>query len=292
MKKYLKYLSLEKKLSKNTVDSYMRDINQLAEHTNSLGINDLCDVTSEIMLTYIIHMQRIGKAPSSITRGIVSIRSFYHFALMMGYIESDPTQGLELPKNEDVEVSVLNQNEIKALLEYPKTVDFKGYRDKAMLELLYATGIKVSELISLKTDEVNLDENYIVCGIGSRRRAVPIGDMAVIAISRYISFARNRQIVENQDNELFLNLNGKALTRQGFWKILKDYKIKANIKTDITPHTLRHTFAMHMLENGTKIKDVQTMLGNNSASTSAMYKKMLDNNISEIYKKAHPRAKK
>ena len=292
MKKYLKYLSQEKKLSKNTVDSYMRDIRQLGDYGLTQGISDLCDITKQTLLTYIIHMQRTGKAVSSITRSIVSIRSYYHFALMMGYIETDPTEGIDIPQSEEHTISILNQTEIKSLLEYPKTVDFKGYRDKAMLELLYATGIKVSELISIKLDEVNLEDEYIICGIGSKRRAVPIGDMAVIAISRYINFARSKQLVESQDDELFLNLNGKALSRQGFWKILKDYKNKANISTDITPHTLRHTFAMHMLENGTTIKDVQTMLGNNSSSTSAIYKKMLDSNISEIYKRTHPRAKK
>ena len=292
VKKYINYLTKEKKLSENTVSSYMRDIRQLNEYIADNGINDLCDVTKQVLVTYIIHMQRAGKAVSSITRGIVSIRSFYNFAVIMGYIEQDPTEGLEMPKSEEHTVSILNEEEIKCLLDFPKSVDFKGYRDKAMLELLYATGIKVSELIAIKMDEVELADSYIICGKGSRRRAVPMGEMAHLAVSRYIEHARNRQLVEKQDPELFLNLNGQALTRQGFWKILKDYKTKANISTDITPHTLRHTFAMHMLENGTEIRDVQTMLGNNSGSSSNMYKKMLDKRIEEIYKKAHPRASK
>ncbi len=292
VKKYIKYLTKEKRLSDNTVSSYMRDIRQLSEYALSVGITDLCEVTKQVLVTYIIHMQRAGKATSSITRGIVSIRSFYNFAVMMGFVEDDPTEGLEIPKNEEHSVSILTQEEVKCLLDFPKAVDFKGYRDKAMLELLYATGIKVSELIAIRADEVNLEESYIVCGNGNRRRAIPIGEMAVLAISRYLQFARSRQLVEKQAPELFLNLNGQPLTRQGFWKILKDYKKKANISTDITPHTLRHTFAMHMLENGTQIRDVQTMLGNNSGSSSAMYKKMLDRQIDKIYKKAHPRANK
>jgi len=292
MKKYINYLTKEKKLSENTVSSYLRDIRQLSDYVNDTGITDLCDVNRQVLVTYVIHMQRVGKAVSSITRSIVSIRSFYNFAVIMGYIEQDPTEGLELPKNEEHTVSILNEEEIKCLLDFPKAVDFKGYRDKAMLELLYATGMKVSELIAIRVDEVNLEESFIVCGKGSRRRAVPMGEMAHLAVSRYIENARSHQLVGKQDPELFLNLNGQALTRQGFWKILKDYKTKANISTDITPHTLRHTFAMHMLENGTQIRDVQTMLGNNSGSSSNMYKKMLDKRIEDIYKKAHPRAKK
>ena len=288
--KYIQYLSKEKKPSENTVESYIRDVRQLAEYAASVGVSDLCDVTKQLLITYIIYMQRRGKATSSITRGIVSIRSFYNFALMSGYIEKDPTEGLEVPKNEEHTISILNEEEIKCLLECPKTVDFKGYRDKAMLELLYATGIKVSELIELKVDQINLDEGFIICGKGSKMRAMPMGDMAVLAVSRYIENARSRQLVENQADELFLNLNGQPLTRQGFWKILKDYKKKANISTDITPHTLRHTFAIHMMKNGTDVRDVQTMLGNNSQSTSTMYKKMVDNHLDEIYKKAHPRA--
>lgn len=292
MKKYINYLTKEKKLSENTVSSYLRDIRQLYEYAADSGITDLCDVTRQVLVTYIIYMQRAGKASSSITRGIVSIRSFYNFAVIMGYVEKDPTEGLEVPKSEEHTVSILTQEEIKSLLDYPKAVDFKGYRDKAMLELLYATGIKVSELIAIKMDEVELADSYIICGTGSRRRAVPMGEMAQLAVSRYVKHARERQLVEKQDPELFLNLSGQALTRQGFWKILKDYKKKANISSDITPHTLRHTFAMHMLENGTEIRDVQTLLGNNSGSSSAMYKKMLDKRIEEIYKKAHPRANK
>ena len=288
--KYINYLSKEKKLSKNTVESYIRDVKQLKQYAESLGIDDLCDVTKQVFVTYVIHMQRMGKATASITRSVVSLRSFYNFALMSGYVETDPLEGFETPKTQEHTASILTEEEIKCLLEFPKAVDFKGYRDKAMLELLYATGIKVSELIELKADEVNLQDEYIVCGKGNKRRAVPMGQMAVLAVSRYIEFARERQPVMNQAPELFLNLNGQPLTRQGFWKILKDYKKKANISSNITPHTLRHTFAVHMLENGTEIKDVQTMLGNNSQSTSSMYKKMLDKNIDKVYKKAHPRA--
>ncbi|MDP4117865.1 MAG: tyrosine recombinase [Bacillota bacterium] len=288
--KYIDYLSGEKKLSKNTVESYIRDIHQLSEYLENLGISDLCDVTKPILITYVIYMQRSEKANSSITRSIVSLRSFYKFAVMSGYSEGDPTVDLEVPKSEQRTVQILNEEEIKCLLKFPKTVDFKGYRDKAMLELLYATGVKVSELIELKAVDVNLAECYIICGKGSKRRAVPMGEMAVLSIERYIACARSRQIVENQDDELFLNLNGKQLTRQGFWKILKEYKNKANITSNITPHTLRHTFAVHMMENGTEVKDVQIMLGNSSQSTSEMYKKTLDEHISEVYKKAHPRA--
>ena len=291
LSKYISYLSEEKHLSKNTVDSYLRDIKRLEEYLADIGVFDLCDVTKSMLITYVIHMQRANKAAASITRGVVSMHSFYNFALISGYIEQDPTVGLEVPKNEEHIISIMTQEEIKFLLECPKTVDFKGYRDKAMLELLYATGIKVSELISLKIDEVDLENEFIICGKGSKRRAFPMGNMAVFAVSRYIKNARNKQLVVSQASELFLNLNGQPLTRQGFWKILKTYKEKANIKSDITPHSVRHTFAVHMLENGTKMKDVQLMLGNSSQSTSALYKKMLDMHIKEVYASAHPRAK-
>lgn len=288
--KYITYLTREKKLSENTVESYMRDIRQMSEYLASISVEDICDVKKTELITYIISMQRAGKASSSVIRTIASMRSFYNFAVMMGYVEQDPTEGLEVPKPDEHNISILTQEEIKILLDYPKAVDFKGYRDKAMLELLYATGIKVSELIALRIDEVDIEDMFIVCGKGNRRRAVPIGEMAALAIGKYIENARSTQLVSKQSDELFLNLSGQPLTRQGFWKILKDYKKKARISTDITSHTLRHTFAVHMMENGADVRDVQTMLGNNSQSTSALYKKMVDGRIDELYKKAHPRA--
>lgn len=288
--KYIDYLSLERKLSDNTVQSYVRDIRQFQQYLDSMGAPDLCEVNRSVLITYVIHMQREGKATASIVRSIVSLRSFYNFAIMTGDIETDPTEGFETPKSEEHTVQVLTQEEVKRLLDLPRAVDFKGYRDKAMLELIYATGIKVSELINLKIDDVHLAESYIVCGNGTKRRAVPIGHMAVAAIDNYIEKARSRQLVESQAEELFLNLNGKQLTRQGFWKILKEYKNKANISADITPHTLRHTFAMHLLENGTDMEDVQVMLGNSSPTAANRYKRMLDEHLSDVYKKAHPRA--
>ncbi|MBQ3053667.1 MAG: tyrosine recombinase [Clostridia bacterium] len=291
VKKYITYLEKEKKLSKNTVESYIRDIRQLDEFAKNSGIKDLCDVTKPMLTSYIVHMQRMKKAPSSIARSTASLRSFYNFALISGYVEQDPTENLKIPKAEESNTpAVLELDEIKRLLDIPRTVDFKGYRDKAILELMYATGMKVSELISLRADEIDLDKQFIICGKGSHRRAVPIGEMAVYALTRYVENARNRQVVSEQAPELFLNLNGQALTRQGLWKILKDYKKRANITSEITPDTIRHTFAVHMLDNGVDMGSVQNMLGNVSNSTSALYKKMMEGNLSEVYKKAHPRA--
>lgn len=289
---YYVYLRDVKRSTNNTLQAYKRDLDKFVNYANVNGILDFADVDSDTIADFKVYLSGLGLSSPSVSRTLSSLRGLYQYLISAGECDNNPAKAIHNDKVEKKELMVLTSKEVELLLSQPDISDIKGLRDKAMLEILYATGIKVSELIAIKMDEVELADSYIICGKGSRRRAVPMGEMAHLAVSRYIEHARNRQLVEKQDTELFLNLNGQALTRQGFWKILKDYKTKANISTDITPHTLRHTFAMHMLENGTEIRDVQTMLGNNSGSSSNMYKKMLDKRIEEIYKKAHPRASK
>jgi integrase/recombinase XerD len=208
----------------------------------------------------------------------------------MGIIEADPTTDLESPKVEKKLPQILSTQEVELLLEQPKCVDLKGYRDKAMLELLYATGIRVSELISLNTTDINMDMAFIRCNKGTRERMIPIGTKAINALNDYLGKARNFLIQSADEKAAFVNVNGKRLTRQGFWKIIKQYKNLAKINKDITPHTLRHSFAAHLLENGADLRSIQEMLGHSDISSTQIYAQIAKNKIKEVYKKTHPRA--
>jgi integrase/recombinase XerD len=205
-------------------------------------------------------------------------------------IDSDPTVDLDSPKVEKKLPQILSTHEVELLLDQPKCVDLKGYRDKAMLELLYATGIRVSELINLNLSEVNLELGFIKCNKGLRERVIPIGSIAVSALIEYLNKSRNLLIQKPDEKALFVNINGGRLTRQGFWKIIKQYKNQAKINKDITPHTLRHSFAAHLLENGADLRSIQEMLGHSDISSTQVYAQIAKNKIKEVYKKTHPRA--
>ena len=289
LKLFFEFLENDKKLSDNPLQSYKRDIKQFKEYLNQKG-KDYSNITKEDMKEYIEHLQSIGKKASTISRCIASIRSFYQYELKNKKVEQDPTDQIQSPKIEKRVPSVLTSKEVALLLEQPKDVDLKGIRDKAMLEFAYATGMRVTEIISLNLEDVNIEEGYVTCKNGSKQRNIPLGTMSLKALKEYIENARGILIKDESEKSLFVNINGKRLTRQGFWKIIKYYKEQAHITKDITPHVLRHSFATHLLQNGADLKAIQTMLGHSDISSTQVYMQFQDEGLKNIYKKAHPRA--
>ena len=289
LKLFFEFLENDKKLSDNTLQSYKRDIKQFKEYLNQKG-KDYSNITKEDMKEYIEHLQSIGKKASTISRCIASIRSFYQYELKNKKVEQDPTDQIQSPKIEKRVPSVLTSKEVALLLEQPKDVDLKGIRDKAMLEFAYATGMRVTEIISLNLEDVNIEEGYVTCKNGSKQRNIPLGTMSLKALKEYIENARGILIKDESEKSLFVNINGKRLTRQGFWKIIKYYKEQAHITKDITPHVLRHSFATHLLQNGADLKAIQMMLGHSDISSTQVYMQFQDEGIKNVYRKAHPRA--
>jgi integrase/recombinase XerD len=286
---FVVFLEKDKKLSNNTLQSYRRDIEQYVNYIDSNNI-DLMSTNKTTVISYLVHLQNEGRATSTISRNLASIRSFYQYLVRMKQVEDNPTSGLESPKLEKKLPTVLSVNEINLLLEQPKCVDLKGYRDKAMLEMLYATGIRVSELMNLNVEDVDLEGGFIRCKGATKERMIPIGQTAASAIVEYLNQARTPMIHDEKEKALFVNTNGGRLTRQGFWKIIKQYKNQAKLTTDITPHTLRHSFATHLLENGADLKAIQEMLGHSDISSTQVYTQLANNKLKDVYSKAHPRA--
>lgn len=286
---FLDFLQKDKKLSDNTLQSYNRDIKLYCNYLDSNDMNMLKTGESDIK-EYLDSLTTNGKAVSTVSRNLASLRSFYQYLHKTKVVSSDPTVNLESPKIERKPPKVLTADQVELLLEQPKCVDLKGYRDKAMLELVYATGIRVTELISLNTDDVDLENGFIKCSNGTKQRIIPIGNMAVNAIKDYVDKSRKILLKDENDMALFVNVNGQRLTRQGFWKIIKQYKTQANIDVDITPHTLRHSFAVHLLQNGAELRAIQEMLGHSDISSTQVYAQMEQNRIKDVYMKSHPRA--
>ncbi len=289
IKLFLKFIETEKKLSNNTLQSYKRDLQQFQDYLNESGVR-YTHVHEEHIKKYIEHLNEIGKKPSTISRCIASIRSFYQFLVRKSKVKEDPTEKIQSPKIEKRVPSVLTSKEVELLLEQPDDVDLKGIRDKAMLEFAYATGMRVTEIISLNMEDIHLDEGFVICKNGSKQRTIPLGKMCEKALKEYIENARNALIKKDSEKALFVNINGRRLTRQGFWKIIKYYKEQAHIEKDITPHVLRHSFATHLLQNGADLKAIQTMLGHSDISSTQVYMQFQDEGIKNIYQKAHPRA--
>ena len=289
LKFFFEFLENEKKLSENTLQSYKRDLKQFKRYIEACEIN-YNHVKEEDIKDYIKELQEEGKKASSISRCIASIRSFYQFVLKRKKIKVDPTANIQSPKIEKRVPSVLTSKEVELLLDQPKDVDLKGTRDKAMLEFAYATGMRVTEIISLNIDDVNLEEGYVTCKTGNKQRTIPLGTMSLNALKEYVDDARDVLIKNDDEKALFVNVNGGRLTRQGFWKIIKYYKEQAHITKDITPHVLRHSFATHLLQNGADLKAIQTMLGHSDISSTQVYMQFQDEGLKNIYKKAHPRA--
>ena len=283
------FLENDKKVSLNTLQSYRRDLKQFEKYIEDNG-EDYAEVTNDGIKEYIEHMQEIGKKPSTVSRGLASIRSFYQYEAKNKVVEKDPTEGIQSPKIEKRVPSVLTSSEVALLLDQPKDVDLKGTRDKAMLEFAYATGMRVTEIISLNIEDVNLETGYATCRNGKKERTVPMGNMSLKALKEYVVDARPTMIKDENEKALFVNVNGQRLTRQGFWKIIKYYKDQAHIDKDITPHVLRHSFATHLLQNGADLKSIQMMLGHSDILSTQIYMQFQDESLKNVYKKAHPRA--
>lgn len=289
VKLFLDFLKDDKKLSDNTLQSYRRDIEQYGKYVSENKINYL-KVTQETIIDYMEYLREEDKKESTISRSLASIRSFYQYLIRVKKVKKDPTMTIESPKINKRVPNILTSKEVELLLDQPKDVDLKGTRDKAMLEFAYATGMRVTEMISLDIDDVKIDEGYVVCRGRNKARNIPLGSMSLKALKEYIEDARPYLIRDENEEALFVNVNGTRLTRQGFWKIVKYYKEQAHIEKDITPHVLRHSFATHLLQNGADLKAIQTMLGHSDISSTQVYMQFQDPGIKNEYKKAHPRA--
>lgn len=289
IKLFLEFLQKDKKLSNNTLQSYKRDITQYESYINEENLQYL-KVTKDDIKKYLENLKNIGKKTSTISRNLASIRSFYQYLVRTKKIKEDPTEGIQSPKVEKRVPSVLSSKEVELLLEQPKAVDLKGIRDKAMLEFAYATGMRVTEIINLNLEDVNLKEGYVSCTNANKQRNIPLGAISINALKEYIKKARPYLIKSEDEKSLFVNINGKRLTRQGFWKIIKYYKEQAHIEKDITPHVLRHSFATHLLQNGADLKAIQAMLGHSDISSTQVYMQFQDGALKDVYHKAHPRA--
>ena len=289
IKLFLEFLQNDKKLSDNTLQSYRRDILQFEKFLDANDIN-FSKATEENIEDYLKELQKEGKKTSTASRSLATIRSFYQYLLRTKKVKEDPTVSIQSPKIEKRVPSVLTSEEVELLLDQPKDVDLKGTRDKAMLEFAYATGMKVTEIIDLNIDDVNFDENTVLCSNGKKARIIPLGTLAEKALKEYVEDARPIMVKDEANKALFVNVNGDRLTRQGFWKIVKYYKEKAHIDKDITPHVLRHSFATHLLQNGADLKSIQAMLGHSDISSTQIYAQFETQELQNIYKKAHPRA--
>ena len=290
LKDYEAYLQ-QRNVSKNTFDSYIHDLSQFFSYLAENKMTDPCAVRSSGLQDYVLHLKEQNRSPATVTRNLASIRNFYDFMVRQGKLSENPAKSIKLEKLPKKIPEILSSSEISLLLAQPDVKDAKGCRDKAMLELLYATGIRVSELIGLNLSDISLSRGLIHCHSGKYDRMIPVYPAAVAAVSDYILRVRNLIISSEGGDALFINLNGSRLTRQGFWKIIKGYASAAKIPKEITPHTLRHSFALHLLENGATIKDIQVMMGHADISSTLVYVHMMDNHLKEVYNHCHPRAK-
>ena len=287
---FISYLASERGLAQNTLESYGRDLRYFQQYLENNRLTFATGSTNEIIRTYLDELKKQGKAVSTISRNLAALKSFYQYLLKEQYL-ADPASKIESPKLEKKLPQVLSVQQVELLLKQPNINLPAGLRDKAMLELLYATGIRVSELITINVNDVNLELGYIKCfGRGAKERVVPLGSIASKCVTQYLRKGRTALVRSKQEEAMFVNHHGRRLTRQGFWKIIKKYALEAQIDQKITPHTLRHSFATHLLENGADLRSVQEMLGHADISTTQIYTHVTKNRLKEVYDKAHPRA--
>ena len=287
---YREYLIKERDASENTMSSYMRDLRQLQEYLQQENGSTLQEVSEKDLQNYIEHLREDGKSVSTIARNIASWKNFFQYLILQNLMQENPARSLSAGKAEHKLPEILTNKEVELLLQQPKATDAKGTRDKAMLELMYATGIRVSELIDLNVSDVNLQSGSIRCFSKNRERFIPMYPYAVSILRNYMDHVRTSLVSSSENEALFVNMNGERMSRQGFWKIIKYYQNKAKIKKDITPHMLRHSFAAHLLENGADLKSVQKMLGHSDISSTLFYTQLVPTSIRDVYQNAHPRA--
>ena len=286
---FIDYLKEPKNASASTVSSYQRDLKKLETYLTEHGISDVEHVTSTNLNSYVLYLEKQGLSTATVSRNVASMKAFFHYVYYKRRIDSDPTETIKAPHIEKRVPGILSMEETVQLLEQPSGTSPKELRDRAMLELLYATGMRVSELISLKMTDLNLILNYVVCSDGEKERVIPFGDNARQALERYLKSGRAQLLKDIDSGYLFVNCSGNVMSRQGFWKLIKQYAAKAGIVADITPHTLRHSFAAHLVQNGADLKAVQEMLGHSDISTTQVYLNMSADRVRSVYREAHPR---
>ena len=287
---YENYLTKVKKASGNTVASYIRDIRQFAGWLRSEWDADVVDATQLNISQYMSYLAEEGKSAATVSRSLASLKNFYSYVVSSGFLEQTPVVEIKVDRGEKKPPTYLENHEIELLLAQPVCVDAKGFRDKAMLEVMYATGIRVTELIDLDLADVNLDLGIVKCVGTKKTRAIPLYPAAINALRTYVESYRSHMLADPAEPALFVNVSGVRMSRQGFWKILKHYQGTAHIEKEITPHSLRHSFAVHLLENGADIGSVQELMGHSDISSTQLYTNVINNNLKSVYDKFHPKA--
>jgi len=290
MDSYIDYLKNERSLANNSLFAYERDVRSFIEFLNERNIVDANDINNTFVISYIMNLKNEGKAVSTITRNIASLKSFCNYLRVNNVICHDPVCGIEVPKAEKKIPDFLTVEEVEQLLEQPDD-SVKGRRDRAILEVLYATGVRATELLDLNVDDFNKNMGYIECNsISSKPRVIPVGELSKKALHEYIGESREHLVKDREESALFVNYNGARMTRQGLWKIIKNYADDAKIEKHITPQILRHSFAIHLVQNGADLKSVQELLGHSVIATTQIYAGAMKNRIKEVYDRSHPRA--
>ena len=287
---YENYLSKVKKASANTISSYIRDIRQYSEWLQMYEGIEILDAQQLNISSYLSYLEDNGRSGATLSRSLASLKNFYTYLVSTGFLEKTPVIDVHVERGEKKIPQILSGREIELLLSQPVCVDAKGYRDKAMLEVMYATGIRVTELIDLNVSDVNLDLGIIKCAGAKKSRAIPLYPAALRALTNYLDNVRASMLADPQEEALFVNVGGVRMSRQGFWKILKHYQSTAHIEKEITPHTLRHSFAVHLLENGADIGSVQELMGHSDISSTQVYTNLINQKIKNVYAKCHPKA--
>ena len=287
---YENYLSKVKHASTNTISSYMRDIRQFSQWLRMEENVDVIDASQQNISDFLAHLETEGRTGATVSRSLASLRNFYAYVVSSGFLEKTPVTDIRVNRGEKRLPQILTGREIELLLAQPVCVDAKGFRDKAMLEVMYATGIRVTELIDLDVDDVNIEQGIIKCSNSKKSRAIPLYPAALKALSVYLRDVRESMVASTDERALFVNISGVRMSRQGFWKILKHYQTTAHIDKEITPHTLRHSFAVHLLENGADLGSLQELMGHSDISSTQMYTHLINQKIKSVYEKCHPKA--
>ncbi len=287
---YENHLSKVKQASSNTVASYLRDIRQFSEWLRTTEEQDILEATQLNIRAYLEHLTEDGRSGATLSRNLASIKNFYAYLVSSGFLERTPVVDVHVDRGEKKLPQILTGREIELLLQQPALTDAKGYRDKAMLETMYATGIRVTELIELNVEDVNLELGLVKCGGSNKSRSIPLYPAALRALSAYLWYVRSGMLADPSEKALFVNVSGTRMSRQGFWKILKHYQQTANIEKEITPHTLRHSFAVHLLENGADLGSLQELMGHSDISSTQLYTQMVNQKLKSVYERCHPKA--
>lgn len=288
-KKFIGFIHVTKGTSTNTEVSYLRDLHQMQMYLAASGVKDVDGITKEHLSNYVASLTSAGKKATTISRSIASMKAFFAYLTAKKIIEKNPAESLKTPKIEKKEPTILSKEEVVRLIECVDKDTPKEVRDRAMLELMYATGMRVTELISMKMSDLSMVGEHVECTDSKKTRQIPFGNACKKALEKYLSGAREELLEGKTSEYLFVNCSGDEMSRQGFWKIIKTYGKRAGITSEITPHTLRHSFATHLVSGGADLKDIQEMLGHSDISTTQMYAKLSKNSVRDSYKKAFPR---